>query len=128
MFKAYLHDMTFQIWKVLFFNLSCECLYYMYISIRLWAINIVDFLFLPTICFNRGRLIWNSNALPKVDFLQISYMLIRILPRLLQRSKECRGHYSTIYHATSQWIIRSLLLTQYEETRAFEVQSYVNYR
>ena len=51
-----------------------------------------------------------------------------ILPRLLQRSKECRGHYSTIYHATSQWIIRSLLLTQYEETRAFEVQSYVNYR
>ena len=30
-----------------------------------------------------------------------------ILPRLLQRSKECRGHYSTLYHATSQWIIRS---------------------
>ena len=30
-----------------------------------------------------------------------------ILPRLLQRSKECRGHYSTLYHATSQWIMRS---------------------
>ena len=30
-----------------------------------------------------------------------------ILPRLLQRSKECRGHYSTIYHATSHWTMRS---------------------
>ena len=30
-----------------------------------------------------------------------------ILPRLLQRSKECRGHYSTLYHATSQWIMRN---------------------
>ena len=27
---------------------------------------------------------------------------IRILPQLLQRSKRCQGHYSTIYHGTSQ--------------------------
>ena len=31
----------------------------------------------------------------------------QLLPRLLQRSTECHGHYSTIYHATSQWNIRS---------------------
>ena len=33
--------------------------------------------------------------------------LYSILPRLLQRLKEYHGHYSTIYHATSQWIINS---------------------
>ena len=43
-----------------------------------------------------------------------------------------RQHHSTIYHVTSQWIVRSelhleLLLTQCEETRAFEVQNHVNY-
>ena len=32
--------------------------------------------------------------------------LTAILPRLLQRSKECSGHYSTLYHATSQLIKR----------------------
>ena len=47
-----------------------------------------------------------------------------ILPRLLQRSKECRGHYSTIHHPTSQWIMRSdmytsILLKQCEKIRAF---------
>ena len=30
-----------------------------------------------------------------------------ILPQLLQRSKTSRGHYSTVYHATSQWVLRS---------------------
>ena len=30
-----------------------------------------------------------------------------ILPRLLQRSKKCRGHYSMIYHAMSQLIMTS---------------------
>ena len=30
-----------------------------------------------------------------------------ILPRILQKSKKCSGHYSTIYHATSQWVMRS---------------------
>ena len=35
-----------------------------------------------------------------------SQPLYTILPRLLQRSKKCRGHYSTLYHATSQWIMR----------------------
>ena len=49
------------------FNHRFECLYY--ILIRLRAINIVDYLFLSTICFNRGRLTWNSNASPKLDFL-----------------------------------------------------------
>ena len=29
-------------------------------------------------------------------------ILHTILPRLLQRSKECRGHNSTLYHDTSQ--------------------------
>ena len=28
------------------------------------------------------------------------------LPWLLERSKKCRGHYSTIYHASSQLIIK----------------------
>ena len=43
--------------------------------------------------------------------------LIIILPLLLQRSKKCHGHYSTTYHATSQWIIRSDIYTsQYEES------------
>ena len=49
------------------FNFRCKCLYY--ILIRLWAINIVDFIFLSTIWFNRGRLTWNSNASPQFDFL-----------------------------------------------------------
>ena len=48
-----------------------------------------------------------------------------ILPRLLQRSKECRCHYSTLYHATSQWVMRSD--TQCEKIRAFEVQNHANY-
>ena len=26
---------------------------------------------------------------------------------VIKRSKKCRGHYFTIYHATSQWIMRS---------------------
>ena len=30
-----------------------------------------------------------------------------ILPQLLQRSKTSRGHYSTVYQATSQWVLRS---------------------
>ena len=30
-----------------------------------------------------------------------------ILPRLMKKSKECRGQYSTIYNATLQWIMRS---------------------
>ena len=54
-------------------------------------------------------------------------ILLLILPRLLQRSKECRGHYSTIYHAASQWIMRSDT-QKCEEIRAFEVQSHVNYK
>ena len=42
------------------------------------------------------------------DWLSENYFHITIiLPRLLQRSKECCGHYSTLYHATSQWIMRS---------------------
>ena len=53
------------------FNFKCECLYH--ILIRLWAINIVDYLLLSTISFNRGRLTWNSNALPKL----IHHMLKR---------------------------------------------------
>ena len=36
-----------------------------------------------------------------------AYCLNLILPRLLQRSKECRGQFSTIYHATPQWIMRN---------------------
>ena len=35
------------------------------------------------------------------------YILLYILPRLLQRSKECHGHYPTIYHAKSKWIMRT---------------------
>ena len=50
------------------FNHRCECLYY--ISIRLWAIIIVDYPFLSTIYFNRGRLTWNSQRLAK-DFLHV---------------------------------------------------------
>ena len=42
-----------------------------------------------------------------------------------------RGFYSTLYHATSQWIMRSvtqsLILTQYEENRGFEIRNHVNY-
>ena len=37
----------------------------LYILIRLSAINIVEYLYLSTICFNRGRLTWNSNAITK---------------------------------------------------------------
>ena len=45
-----------------------------------------------------------------------------ILLRLLQRSKKCRGHYSTMYHATSRSETRTyLLLIQCEEIRVFEV-------
>ena len=50
---------------------------------------------------------------------------IYILP--LQRSKECHGHYSMIYHATSQWIMRSDT-QQCEKIRAFEVQNQVSYK
>ena len=37
------------------------------------------------------------NIVSKVGFFQ----------RFLQRTKRCRGRYSTIYHATSQWFIRN---------------------
>ena len=37
----------------------------------------------------------------------LSWRLLTILPRLLQRSKKCRGHYSSIHHASSQWVMRS---------------------
>ena len=46
--------------------------------------------------------IYENNCNPMV--LNHEDGLITILPRLLQRSKECRAHYSTLYHATSQWI------------------------
>ena len=49
------------------FYLMCKCLYS--ILIRLSATNIVDYLYLLRICFNRGRLTWNSNASPEFDFL-----------------------------------------------------------
>lgn len=49
------------------FTLRCECIYY--ISIRLSAIGIVDYLFLSTKCSNRGRLIWNSHASPIYNVL-----------------------------------------------------------
>ena len=48
---------------------------------------------------------------PYLDEFALKVYSRDILPRLLQRSKECRGHYSTLYHATLQWIIR-ILLTQ----------------
>ena len=60
--------------KLCSLNLRCECLYFT--SIRLSAVDLVDYLFLPTKCFNRGKLIWNCRASPKTDFL-ISYMLMR---------------------------------------------------
>ena len=43
----------------------------------------------------------------QIDTAQHRQYQYLILPRLLQRSKESRGHYSTLYHATSQWIMRS---------------------
>ena len=64
--------------------------------------------------------------------LKFNTVINKFLPRLLQRSKEFRGHNSTIYHATSQCIMRSdtytsILLTQCEEIREFEIQNYVYY-
>ena len=50
------------------FTLRCECVYY--ILIWLSAVNIVDYLMYSyqlTKFFNRGRLIWNSNASPKMN-------------------------------------------------------------
>ena len=44
------------------FNQRCKCLYY--ILMKLPLINIVVYLCLSSKCFNRGRLIWNSNASP----------------------------------------------------------------
>ena len=41
--------------------------------------------------------------------------LIMILPQLLQRSKRCRGHYSTKYHATS-------VTTHFEKLRTLKIQ------
>ena len=59
------------------FNLRCECLNY--ILIRLWAINIVDYLFLSTKCINRGRLIWNSNdEIYKVNTTGETWNLVRL--------------------------------------------------
>ena len=68
--------------QVLFFSSQtlCKCLYY--ILIRLSAINIVDYLFLSTECFNRGRLIWNSNASPKFDFLHANTNYTKTTPHL----------------------------------------------
>ena len=47
------------------------------------------------------------NIILEVNILYAVLCYIRILPRLLQRSKESRGNYSTLYHVTSQWIMRS---------------------
>ena len=63
-------DDWFSFWKWIgfyAFDLRCERLYY--ILVRFWAINIIDYPFLSTICFNRGRLTWNSNSSPTFDFL-----------------------------------------------------------
>ena len=62
-----------------------------------------------------GLIHWSicTNCLIIIDmeqmYVYVCQYLISILPRLLQRSKKCRGHYSTctLYHATSQWIMRS---------------------
>ena len=48
-------------------------MYLYYMLIKLSAINISVYLILSTKCFNKGRLIWNSNTLPKT----ISDMLKR---------------------------------------------------
>ena len=49
---------------------------------------------------------WNQLKFMRIscDNHMMNGKLMTILPRLLQRSKKCRGHYSTIYmyHATSQ--------------------------
>ena len=58
----------------------CECLYY--ILIILSAINIVDYLYLSTISFNRGRLTLNSNASPDFDFLHANTKYTRPTPHL----------------------------------------------
>ena len=42
------------------------------------------------------RIIYNTLRGQELKVLDVFI----ILPRLLQRSKKCRGHYSTIYHAT----------------------------
>ena len=34
--------------------------------------------------------------------LMIDILMSDILPRLLRRSKKCRGHYSSLYHTTSR--------------------------
>ena len=49
----------------------------------------------------------NMDVPCKLLYQKMDITLYIILPRLLQRSKECRGLYSTLYHATSQWIMRS---------------------
>ena len=51
-----------------------------------------------------NQLLFNGSTLNLSEFSEYKK---QILPRLLQRSKKCRGHYSTIYHAMSQWVIRS---------------------
>ena len=46
------------------------------------------------------------------------------------KKKKCRGHYSTIYHDTSQWVMRSdthLSFWHNIKKSAFEDQNHANY-
>ena len=47
--------------------------------------------------------------------------MTHILPRLLERSKRCRGHYSTIYHATLQWIMRTEVMHKIRVKLKFKI-------
>ena len=53
----------------------------------------------------------------------VDIIIVFILPWLLQRSKKYRGHCSTIYHTTLQWVMGSdpiLLLVQCEKCVRFK--------
>ena len=63
--------------------------------------------FLFIFSFSLLAILDNQRNKNNCRYMYLIKFLSFIQPRLLQRSKEWRGHYSTLYHATSQWIMRS---------------------
>ena len=62
-----------------------------------------------------------GNARKKSVSCAIDMTMTHILPRLLERSKKCRGHYSTIYHATLQWIMRTEVMHKIRVQLKFKI-------
>ena len=88
-----------------FTNTSCFLLI-MYCTILTASRRMKENKVIITFKLNKWLLVLNYYSMV-VRWIWVFWVQKANSTALLQKSKKCRGHYSTIYHATSQWVIRS---------------------